>query len=243
MFNFLIGTGRYTIENTLLYSLLYILAFILLYFFIKNKKIVIEKYFNINLILSFSIITLIRVSMDMGWIESLFLFYTPYMQILVLSLFSVNIIDNNKRKDFFYFYLIILLISILFFIKKLPNLFFIPASIILILIIYIFYKENKKYYYFLPIFSQFLDGIYGNLGILLFGYSPKHVVHSFILYKFGVTFGIFIFLTLKFIILILTIILVEKKLKDLDLKEIFYLMLFYVGYNAGLRNMLLVSFS
>ncbi|MEM4511344.1 MAG: DUF63 family protein [Nanopusillaceae archaeon] len=241
-FSSITKSGGYTTTNTLFYSFLYILAFLLLYFLMKSNKIIIDKYFNLNLILSFSIIVLIRVAMDLNWIREIFIFYTPYMQILVLSLFSASFLYNEKRKDLFYFYLILTIITIILFIKKIPNVLIFSIIPIIGMIIFIFYKDRKQNYYLLPILSQILDGVYGNIGILVFGYSPKHVIHRFILSYFGIGQGILIFLFLKFFILILTIFIIEKHVKDNLLKEIFYLCLFYVGYNAGLRNSLLVVF-
>lgn len=242
IFNKNFKMGGYTIENTFLYSILYILAFLLLYFFVKKRKIILDKYFNINLILSFSFIVLIRVAMDFGWIKESFIFYTPFMQILVLALFSINLLDNEKRKEYSYFYLILIIIAILLFLRQIPNFTIIFAILIIFSIFYIFYKEKKKYYIFLPILSQLLDGIYGNFGIYFLGYSPKHVVHTYILNYFGLELGIPIFLILKFSILILTLLIINKYIEDIELKEIVYLMLFYVGYNSGLRNALLVAF-
>lgn len=242
LFNKIFRTERYTIESTLLYSTIYILAFLLLYIFVKNKKISIDKYFNINLILSFSLVTLIRVSMDNGWIKESFIFYTPFMQLLVLSLFSINLIDNEKRKEFSYFYALLLILVILLFIKKIPNFTIIFTIFIIFGIFYILYKEKKKYYIFLPILSQILDGIYGNFGIYFLGYRPKHVIHTYILNYFGLESGILLFLILKFLILILALFVIDRYIKDMELKEITYLMLFYVGYNSGLRNSLLVAF-
>ncbi|MEM1895697.1 MAG: DUF63 family protein [Nanopusillaceae archaeon] len=237
-------SGGYTVTNTFFYSFLYILAFLLLYFLTKSKKIIIDKYFNLNFILSFSIIVLIRVSMDLNWIREIFIFYTPYMQILVLSLFSATLLYSEKRKELFYFYLILTIITIALFIRKIPNIIIFSSIILIIgMIMFIFYKEKKQNYYLLPILSQILDGVYGNIGILVFGYSPKHVMHKFILNYFGIEQGVLMFLFLKFFILILTIFIIEKYIKDDLLKEILYLGLFYVGYNAGLRNSLLLAFN
>ncbi|MEM4680313.1 MAG: DUF63 family protein [Nanopusillaceae archaeon] len=239
-FSFMTKTGSYTIFNTLLYSTIYILSFLILGFLIKNKKIFLDKYFNINLTLSFTIITLIRVAMDFSWIKEMFLFYTPYMQILVLSLFSVNILNGNKKKDLFYFYLILLLVTIIFFVRRIPNFFIFFLIPILFAIMLIFYKEKKEKFYLLPILSQSLDGFFGNLGIYIFNYAPKHVLHRLILNYFALEYGILVFLILKFSILFLTIFVIKKFIYDEVLKEVLYLMLFYVGYNAGLRNSLLV---
>ena len=68
---------KYNIYNTFLYGLLFVVGFILFYYlFVKNKKIIIDRYFLLDLIiltLIFIIYTFIRI-MDFNIFFTSFIF-------------------------------------------------------------------------------------------------------------------------------------------------------------------------
>jgi len=234
-----INLSGYNIVNTTVYILIYILAFYIFYqYFLKKRKVYLDEYFFYNLMLSTYIILTIRVCIDIMLCERNIFFYTPLLQFWMIILFFPNLLFFEKRKYFFYFYVFLSIIFTFVFLRKIPNFFILLPLLTIIAIIYLI---KKRKYYILPIISQVFDGIIGTIGIF-YGFSPEHVVHRTLLNTFDILEGSIIFLTMKFSILLIFILIVMKYIEDEDLKNTLYLAVFYLGYLTGLRNSLIISY-
>jgi len=235
----IINLSGYNVVNTLFYIVVYILVFYVFYlYFLKGKRVLLDDYFFYNLMLSTYIILTIRVCIDVMLCERIIFFYTPILQFWILLLFFPTILFFKRRKEIFYFYVFLSIIFTIIFLRKIPNYFiFLPILTIAIIVYFI----RKRKYHLLPIISQALDGISGTVGVFL-GFKPEHVVHRTLLNTFGLLNGSIIFLTLKFFILIVFILLVWKYIEDEDLRNTLYLAVFYLGYLTGLRGSLVISY-
>ncbi|RIB35267.1 MAG: hypothetical protein BXU00_01915 [Candidatus Nanoclepta minutus] len=235
----IINLSGYNIVNTLSYILIYILVFYIFYkYLIKTKRVILDEYFFYNLMLSTYIVLTIRVCIDLMFCNRIIFFYTPILQFWILLFFLPTILLFRERKRLFYLYVFLSVVFTFLFLKGIPNYYILLLILLLIPIVYLI---RKKRYYLLPIFSQLLDGLFGTIGLFL-GFLPEHVIHRAIISSYGLLTGSIIFLSIKFLILILFIYVVRNSNLDEDMKDVLYFAVFYIGYLTGLRNSLIVSY-
>ncbi len=229
----------YNVVNTFTYIAFYIIVFYVFYeYFLRKGRIKLDEFFFYNLMLSTYIILTARVCVDLYLCSKTYILYTPILEFWILLVFLPTILMFDKRRILFYFYIGSAIMFTLIFLKRIPNLLIIlPITLILTIV----YFVRKRKYWVLPFISQALDGISGTIGVM-FGFKPEHVIHNSIIGLFGVIKGSLIFLSLKFLILVIFIYVVNSYIKEKDLRDTLYLAVFYLGYLTGLRNSLIISY-
>ncbi len=74
---------KYNIYNTFLYGLIFVIGFILFYYlFVKNKKVIIDRYFLLDLIILTLIFIIPRVNIDLGYTIKTYLLFTPFCRFM-----------------------------------------------------------------------------------------------------------------------------------------------------------------
>ena len=106
---------QYNIYNTFLYGLLFVVGFILFYYlFIKNKKVTIDRYFLLDLIILTLIFIIPRVNIDLSYTIKTYLLFTPLLELWILIAFLPVLFLYKYRKYYLYISLVILILEIPF---------------------------------------------------------------------------------------------------------------------------------
>jgi len=226
---------QYNIYNTFLYGLLFIVGFILFYYlFVKDKKVIIDRYFLLDLIILTMIFIIPRVNIDLGYTIKTYLLFTPLLELWILISFLPVLFLYKYRKYYLYILLVILILEIPFFIFGRPiNL--LPFLIFILLFSILIYLSCREKLFYLSIFGEIYEIIFSIISIYYFNLQSEHQLLNILIFQYSnplLFYGLKLFLTL-FIALY-----TKYYLKD-DLGNVIYIMLFYLGFLPGLRNSLI----
>jgi hypothetical protein len=226
---------QYNIYNTFLYGLLFVIGFILFYYlFVKNKKVIIDKYFLFDLIILTLIFIIPRVNMDLGFTIKTYLLFTPLLELWILISFLPVLFLYKYRKYYLYILLAILILEIPFFIFGRPiNL--LPFLIFILLFSLLFYLSYKEKLFYLSIFGEIYEIIFSIISIYYFNLQSEHQLLNILIFQYG---NPLLFYGLK-LSLTLFIALYTKYYLNEDLANVIYIMLFYLGFLPGLRASLI----
>jgi len=226
---------KYNIYNTFLYGLLFVIGFIIFYYlFVKNKKVIIEKYFLLNLIILTLIFIIPRVNMDLGYTVRTYLLFTPLLELLILISFLPILFLYKYRKYYLYILLIILAFEILIFIfGKSINL--LPFLIFIILFSFLIYLSYKEKLFYLAIFGEIYETIFSIISIYYFNLQSEHLLLNILIFQYN---NPLLFYGLKLSLTLFIALYTKYYLND-DIKNVIYTMIFYLGFLPGLRASLI----
>jgi len=226
---------QYNIYNTFLYGLLFVIGFILFYYlFIKNKKVTIDRYFLLDLIILTLIFIIPRVNIDLGYTIKTYLLFTPLLELWILISFLPVLFLYKYRKYYLYILLAILILEIPFFIFGKPiNL--LPFLIFILLFSILIYLSYKEKLFYLSIFGEIYETIFSIISIYYFNLQSEHQLLNILIFQYN---NPLLFYGLKLSLTLFIALYTKYYLKD-DLGNVIYLMLFYLGFLPGLRNSLI----
>lgn len=231
-----------------------ILLFIMIYIFYKVcniLKIKIDSKFALTTAFYAILIALIRALVDAGIVPHTYYTVTPGIVIVVGLYYMISVSITGyffKNKYYLYSILLSVLPMICFIIEFLKNmvyfeaLFYILSLNILIYCITIYlinkikYLKNKlnlnkidKY----VIFSQLTDASATAIGIGIYGYWEQHPIPRF----FMDTFGAYIMIPLKLLVVLTVLYIINEEVDNEDLKNIIKIAIMALGLAPGLRDL------
>ncbi|MGC9079179.1 MAG: DUF63 family protein [Nanopusillaceae archaeon] len=226
---------QYNIYNTLVYGLVYIIGFLIFYeFFVKRKKVKIDKYFLISLIVLTLDFLFIRVLMDLSYIQKTFLLLTPLLEFwMILSFLSYFIIKNKKY--YIYALSIVFILEVIIFYKNL-SINILPFFLLIILLSTIIYLSINEKFFILSIFGELFETIFSIISIYLYNLSSEHVLLNFLVFQYS---NPLLFYSLKMLLTFMISLYIKYKVEETDLKNTLYLSIFYLGFLPGLRAALI----
>jgi len=226
---------RYNIYNTFLYGLLFVIGFIIFYYlFVRNKKVIVDRYFLLNLIILTLIFIIPRVSMDLGYTARTYLLFTPLLELWILISFLPVLFLYKYRKYYLYILLVILILEIPIFIFGRPiNL--LPFLIFIILFSFLIYLSYIEKLFYLSIFGEIYEIIFSIISIYYFNLQSEHLLLNILIFQYN---NPLLFYGLK-LSLTLFIALYTKYHLNNDIKNVIYTMIFYLGFLPGLRASLI----
>jgi len=226
---------KYNIYNTFLYSFLFVIGFIIFYYlFVKNKKVIIDRYFLLNLIILTLIFIIPRVNMDLGYTVKTYLLLTPLLELWILISFLPVLFLYKYRKYYLYILLIILALEIQIFIfGKSINL--LPFLIFVILFSFLIYLSYKEKLFYLAIFGEIYEAIFSIISIYYFNLQSEHLLLNILIFQYN---NPLLFYGLKLSLTLFIALYTKYYLKD-DIKNVIYTMIFYLGFLPGLRASLI----
>jgi len=222
---------KYNIYNTFLYGLIFVIGFILFYYlFVKNKKVIIDKYFLLDLIILTLIFIIPRVNMDLGYTIKTYLLFTPLLELWISISFLPVLFLYKYRKYYLYILLAILILEIPIFIfgrpiNLLPFLIFI---LLFSLLIYLLYREKLFY---LSIFGEIYEIVFSIISIYYFNLQSEHQLLNILIFQYS---NPLLFYVIKLSLTLFIALYTKYYLRD-DLANVIYIMLFYLGFLPGLR--------
>jgi uncharacterized membrane protein len=228
----------YTLEETLVYSIILVIVAYLVFIFLK-KKVEFNKKFVLAIFPLLIAGSVLRVLEDAKIVQSL-LFVTPFLffwgtplVILILLLF----LKIEKKFGIPYFkpmFLLGLLITTCFLLAlKFVNLsaglivaiLFLPWLVILS---FKFWKPENRAITAIHMF----DATVTSTAINFFGYGEQHVLPSF----FIGLFGTWSFIPLKFFVIVLVLVLIDKFSEDKKLKNFLKICIAIIGMFTASRD-------
>jgi len=223
---------RYNIYNTFLYGLLFVIGFIIFYYlFIKNKKVIIDRYFLLNLIILTLIFIIPRVNIDLGYTVRTYLLFTPLLELWILISFLPVLFLYKYRKYYLYILLIILILEIPIFIFGRPiNL--LPFLIFIILFSFLIYLSYKEKLFYLSIFGEIYETIFSIISTYYFNLQSEHMLLNILIFQYN---NPLLFYGLKLSLTLFIVLYTKYYLND-DIKNVIYTMIFYLGFLPGLRT-------
>jgi len=226
---------QYNVYNTFLYGLLFVVGFILFYYlFVKNKKVIIDRYFLLDLIILTIIFIIPRVNIDLGYTIKTYLLFTPLLELWILISFLPVLFLYKYRKYYLYILLVILILEIPFFIFGRPiNL--LPFLIFFLLFSILIYLSYIEKLFYLSIFGETYETIFSIISIYYFNLQSEHQLLNILIFQYN---NPLLFYGLKLSLTLFIALYTRYYLKG-DLANVIYLMLFYLGFLPGLRTSLI----
>jgi len=233
---------HYTLLNTLVYSLGFVLTSYLFFLFLKRMKIKVDRNLALAFIPFILLGSCLRVFVDANIFESIFL-VTPLIYLTIGFLFSLilffSVLFQKKFKT--PYFKVTLLVGILLSLPVLAILLIKVINLLSLLLVSIFLlpwlillkavrwkRENKAVF-----LVQTFDATVTFVGISFFGYEEMHVLPKFII-KFFTPIS-FIFLKALVVLLILT--LLDKLRGKKEIKNYVKLMIGVLGASTGIRDL------
>jgi hypothetical protein len=224
---------QYNFYNTLLYGFLFVLSFFLFYYlFVKKRKVLIDKYFLLSLIFLTIVFIIPRVNIDLGYTIKTYLLFTPLLELWILLSFLPVLFFYEYRKFYFYSLIIVLILEIPFFIYGRP-INTIPLIFFFFLISIIIYLSFKEKMFILSFFGEIYESIFSILSVFLYNLPSEHYLLNLLIYQYH---NPFVFYSIKLSLTIILAIYIKYWIKDKDLQDVLFLMLFYLGFLPGTRN-------
>ncbi len=236
---------EYDIPTTLLYGFLFVIAVYLIYkYFVKRLKIKIDRKFSLAVLPFIFFGSSLRVLEDMKFLKSK-LFVTPYIYFLVafITICVFYFFIKLKKKEYWKFCNVIgfslFLISISF-VPVYKNPLFGSYSYLIVFgvfsFLYLLYKRNfisKENS--VALFTQLYDASITSVAMYFFGYKEKHVLPTFIILLTGNPFS---FMVLKFIVIYIVLLYIDKKIKGKNLRNYLKFVIALLGIATGTRDLL-----
>lgn len=232
---------EYTICNTTVFSLILVVSIYIIYKTLKALKINFNAYFCVSLIPYVILGSSLRVLKDANVVSSQ-LFVTPYIYFLIFSLFFplLLLFYFTNKKDYFKPLTVVGCITCGITLGMIPYENAEPLVLVtffmtpwLILFKFIDWSLENKIVSLLHIF----DSTTTSIAVHFFGYSEQHPVPTLIIS----TLGPFSFIFVKIIVVILTLILLDKHIKDdLEFKNFLKICIGILGMATGTRDLLRV---
>lgn len=242
LYNFFCSTTGYTTESTTIFAIILIIFVYLIFWILKFLKIKVDKRLAIAISPYIILGSSLRVLKDAGIIENC-IFQTPGIYFftlgITLSLLIIStIFERNKNVPYYKIMFIIglFLISPILGIIQHKNFtgigyiiaYFIPWIIFLKLIPWL--SENK-----IVTGLHTFDGTVTFVSLNYFNYYEQHVLPRYLINLFGTPFS---FVILKFIVVALILIIIDKYSKDKEFNNYIKLVIGILGAATGTRDFL-----
>ncbi|EHP86136.1 DUF63 family protein [Methanotorris formicicus] len=243
------GSG-YNIIQEVTYGILLTVMVYIFYRACVKLKITIDEKFAQTTVFYVILISLMRALVDAGVIERSFFTITPGIVVLIGSYYMISILISGVFLREKYYKLAIpfaLLPTIYFSIYFLNRVEHLGAVLYVSLILFPTYMsityiigKTKIKDKIIPskidkyaIFSQLVDASATAVGIGIYGYWEQHPIPRF----FMDTFGAYVMIPLKLIVVLIALYLINEEVGNKDLKNILKITIMCLGLAPGLRDL------
>ncbi|ADC70378.1 Protein of unknown function DUF63 [Methanocaldococcus sp. FS406-22] len=241
------GTG-YNIVQEITYGIILALALYLFYKALRKLNINIDERFAIPGIVFTVLIALMRALVDCGYIERSFLTITPGIVFLIGGFFIATILITGVvfKEKYYKVSAVIGLIPLLYFFGIfLQHITHLEALLYVIILVTAFYYlvkfidkslklnilQSKIDSY--VIVGQLIDASATTIGIGIYGYWEQHPIPRFLME----TFGVYSFIPFKLLVILLALYILNREVKDENIKNIIKLCIMALGLAPGLRDL------
>jgi uncharacterized membrane protein len=237
----------YSLPETIFYSTILIFSLYVIFKITKKLKISFDSKIAIAIAPYIALGSLLRVSRDLGFLPFQ-IFTTPWIYFLVFFLITISLalsflIQMKFKiwlyKSLFLIGLVLLIFPLTFLISvglinvkgvELILIFFFPW---IILFRFVKWKIENKAVALIQVF----DGTVTSIAINFFGYGEQHWLPNIIIS----TFGPFSFVFVKFFVVIIILIFLDKFCKKKELRNYIKLMIGILGSATGLRDFICLA--
>jgi uncharacterized membrane protein len=242
VYQFFCSTGGYTIESTTAFAVVLILFVYIIFKILKKLKVRIDKRLSIAILPFVLLGSSVRVLKDAGFLTGC-LYQTPGIYFLVFgitfSLLLISLILQRKWQIPYFkimFIIGLILLSPILGVLRFENLvgfgyvflWLIPWIVGLWIIPWLL--ENK-----IVIGLHLFDATTTFVSLSYFGYYEQHVLPSYLIDFFGTPFS---FVVLKFIVLALVLLGIDKFSEDKEFNTYIKLIIGILGASTGSRDLL-----
>lgn len=230
---------EYDVPKTLLYAIVFVLAIWLVYRFLKNRKIKVDKRLAVAISPYVAFGGILRVLQDIGIVDS-YLFVTPviYATVFFITFLTLNLsllIERRQKTPYFksLFIVGLLLTTFLIIFIKPTNL----RGLLLVMIMYlpwvvIFSQIKWGVTNRVVTLVQMFDATTTYVAVNFFGFYEQHVLPTVLINLFSPVSFIFV----KLVGIVAILILIDRFSKDIEFNNYLKLIMGILGGATGVRD-------